>query len=477
MVLSRESVLHRRREATGVAVGRVLAGEDYYAEVAAQVRALETPVQAFLDAHADMPEDARDAEIRESLVRAAVQRHNRAALEGRLPTLPEGEAVRDIFARLRRSHGILASLIEDAPTTGITDIFINGPDLPLWVERHGRLERLDLALSQEEINGYVEKWIGTTQHPLNAVNWRVTARRPGVRITLIHEHVALRGPVIAIRVHPPLPLSGLELVERGMMPPAAWEYLCALFVHGAANTVVGGPMGSGKTTLMQALLGALGPTCRIATIETTNELLLGPHVVQLECQPGQPGDTLHRGEVTQRALVQESLRLGVQRVVVGECRGAEAFDMLAAMSMGHDGSVTTVHGATPSEALNRLVLLCIFADKPAEVAYELIAQAVHLALVVEKRPEGRRLTAVSEVRGRVGTNWVLSDILVWEDGRLCRTSYPVSDRLRLRVEATGARLPSLDALPPARMHGGGKPQSEAQGEARMRAGADSRGRP
>src|SRR5579871_1339881 len=102
-------------------------------------------------------------------------------------------------------------------------------------------------------------------------------------------------------------------------------------------------MGSGKTTLMQALLCALGPSCRVATIESTNELTLGPHVVQLECQPGQPGDPHRRGEITLRDLVQESLRLGVQRVVVGECCGPEAFDMLAAMSLGHDGSITTVH--------------------------------------------------------------------------------------------------------------------------------------
>ncbi len=455
MVLTRDSALHRRRDAATVASRQILAGEEYYAAVATHVRALEGPVQAYLDAHLDLPDDARDAEIREALVRPLVQRANRAAQDAWLPLLPEHEAIRDIFARLRRGHGLLAALIEDAPATGVTDVFINGPDLPVWVERHGRLERLDLVLSRKEIDDYVDKWIDDQQHPLNAVNWRVTARRPGVRITLLHEAVALHGRAVAIRIHPPAPLAGLNLVERGLLPPVAWEYLAALFVHGAANVVVGGPMGSGKTTVMQALLCALGPECRIATIETTNELLLGPHVVQLECRPGQPGDPLQRGEVTQRELVRESLRLGVQRVVVGECRGAEAFDMLAAMSMGHDGSATTVHGATPTEVLNRLALLCLFADKPAEVAHELIAQAVHLVAVVEKRPEGRRLTALSEVTGRVGTNWVLQDVLVWEDGRLCRTRYAISERLRRRVEAAGGRLPSLDALPLARGQGGG----------------------
>jgi len=455
MVASRESALHRRRDASPAAHIAVLTGEEYYAAVAAHVQVLEGPVQAYLDAHPDTAEEARDDEIREALVRPLVQRVNRTAQDAWLPTLPETDAVRDIFARLRRGDGLLAALIADAPATGVTDIFINGPDLPVWVERRGRLERLDLTLTAAEIDDYIDNWIATEQHPLNAVNWRVTARRPGVRITLLHEAVALHGRAVAIRIHPPAPLSGPDLVERGLLPLVAWEYLAALYIHGAANVVVGGPMGSGKTTLMQALLCALGPACRIATIEQANELLLGPHVVQLECRPGQPGDPHQRGEVTQRDLVQESLRLGVQRVVVGECRGAEAFDMLAAMSMGHDGSTTTVHGATPVEVLNRLVLLCMFANKPAEVAQELIAQAVHLVAVVERRPEGRRLTALSEVTGRVGAHWVLQDLLVWEDGRLCRTPYAVSDRLRRRVEVAGEHLPSLDALPLARVGTGG----------------------
>src|SRR5579885_1763810 len=443
----------RRRRDNAPAATTELSGQAYYAAVSDQARRLGDSVQAYLDGHAETPEDERDRAIREEIVRPTVQEYNRRAEATGDPLLPESAAY-DIFSRLRRSHGVLAGLFDDP---AVTDVHINGPGKPVWVKRHGQLQALDLPLTKAEIEGYVEKWQAGAGHILTPLNWGVDIRRQNARISAVHERVALDGPAVSIRLRSPSPLAGADLVERGLLPAVVWRFLETLFVHGRVNLVIGGPMGSGKTTLMQALLRALGEGCRIVTIEGPRELDLGPHALQLETHLPQAGDPERKGEVTARELVQRSMRMGVERLVVGECRGPEALDMLDAMSSGHDGSVTTVHAGTPPEILDRLLRLCMRAPErvPPEAIRGTMKDALSLLLVVRPTVHGLRLVAVSELVDLVGDTFSVQDILVWEDGRLCWTGYDVSEALQRRVRDAGHDLPRLVVLPRSQRKGSG----------------------
>jgi len=439
--------------------GRVLLeGTAYYAAVASEVAALVERVRAFLDATADGDPEERDRAIRAAYVIPSVAAYN-ARAEGREePLLPVAAAERDIFSRLRRVHGVLAAFFEDE---GVTDIYINGPGKPVWVKRHGRLERHDIPLTREEIMGYVDRWQAGASHTLTPVNWRVSVRDPRARISALHEHVGPGGPIVSIRLRPPAPLDLPALVARGMLPEVVARVLVALFVRARRNVFVGGAMGSGKTTLAQALLRALDEETRVLVIEDIRELELAGHAIQLEGHPPQPGDPERRGEVTMRELVTEALRHGAERVVIGECRGAEAFDMLMAMNLGHEGSITTVHGREFAEILGRVEFLAALAPPhiPPERLRELIRQTAPVVVVVGETSAGRRVTAVGEVTGLVGASFVVQEILVWEDGRLCVTGEEVSPATARAAGAAGVDLVALvremrRTLPAARRPGG-----------------------
>lgn len=432
--------------------GAELVGDAYYAALGAEIRILQEQVERFLEAHADLAEEDIDQHIRAEIVRPHVLVYNRAAEVAREPRLPAC-AEHDLFSRLRRKHGLLAGLFDD-PT--ITDIHIHGPGKPIWAKRQGQMQMVHLPLSKEEIMATIERWQAGASGTLTPLNWSIDVTESFARITAIHEHVALGGPAVSVRLRSATPLDGPALVERGMMPHVVWEYLRALFVDGAVSMVIGGRMSSGKTTLMQALLRALPSTCLVATIERPVELHVDSNVLQLVAHPPLPGDAEHTGEVTMRELVQRSLRLDVQRIVVGECRGIEALDMLAAMSLGHDGSITTVHGNNPQEILNRLALLCMYAPErlSLEAIRQTIRDAVGFVVVVAPTSHGLRLVNVSAVDDVVSDRFVSTPMLVWEDDHLCGTGYELPERLQERILAAGVRLetvnPLLAALPRAR---------------------------
>jgi pilus assembly protein CpaF len=435
-----------------------LDGPAYYAAIAAEVAALSERVQAFLDATAALEAEERDRRIRAELVAPAVAAYNARAEARDEATLPVAAAERDIFSRLRRTHGVLAAFFED---DAVTDIYINGPGKPVWVKRAGRLERHDIPLPREEIMGYIDRWQAGASHTLTPVNWRVNVRDPRARISALHEQVGPDGPIVSIRLRPPAPLDLPALVERGLLPAVVARFLAALFVRARRNVFVGGAIGSGKTTLAQALLRALDDETRVLVIEDTRELELGGHVVQLEAHPPQPGDPDRRGEVTMRELVSEALRHGAERIVIGECRGAEAFDMLLAMNLGHEGSITTVHGREYAEILGRIEFMAALAPPhiPPDRLRELIRQTAPVIVVVSETPAGRRVTAVGEVVNLMGATFVVQELLVWEDGRLCSSGEEVSPAMVRAARAGGVDLPALLAemrrlLPAARRTGG-----------------------
>lgn len=456
MTLSRGSALRPRTSPLAPApVAPDLAEDAYQVLLAAQTAALEAAVRAFIDAHPSLEEAERDRRIRAEVVRPHVLSYNRGAPLDR--RLPEERAVRDLFNRLRGSYGSLASLIEDAAQQGITDIHVTGPDRCVQIERHGVLEELRLTLTQEEIDGFLSRALADTGgHPLSPRHWSLRLNWNGLRISATHEYVQPgKGRSFSIRIPAATAYELADLVALGMFPDAVRQALEVLFVEAGLNTLIGGPMGAGKTTLMQALLRALDPArsgrppVRVGTIEAPIELRLGAFAQQFECHPPAPGEPDRKGEVTARDLFPHLLTRKFHRLVVGEVRGPEAFDMLKAMSGGANGSVTTIHGNTADELIKKLEVYCLEAPEKLRLdeVQRYIVGTIDLILVTQRTAQGLRLVALSGIDRLQGNEVVLNDLLVWEDGQLCQTGYTfTAKRVAALLAARGRSLDDVKRL-------------------------------
>jgi pilus assembly protein CpaF len=260
--------------------------------------------------------------------------------------------------------------------------------------------------------------------------------------------ISLVGPTLTIRKFSTIPLTIENLIEFGSITPEVVEFLKAC-VYARMNVVISGGTGSGKTTLLNILSGFIPNDERIVTIENAAELQLRQeHVVTLESRPP---NIEGRGEVTIRDLVINCLRMRPDRIVVGECRGAEALDMLQAMNTGHDGSLTTAHSNSPRDTLARLETMVLMAgmDLPVRAIREQISSAVHLICHQDRLRDGsRKVTAVTEVQGMEGDVITLSDIFVFEQtgveaGKVIGRLRPTGIRPRFMpiIEAAGIHLP------------------------------------
>ena len=299
-----------------------------------------------------------------------------------------------------RGYGPIEPLLKD-PT--VADILIN-THKRTFVERFGKLEETIVHFKDEaHLLRIVQKIVSGVGRRLDESCPTVDARLPdGSRVNVAIRPIAVDGPLVSIRKFSKRPFSIDRLVEVGAIRPPMVDVLQAA-VKGRVSLVISGGTGSGKTTFLNALSAFIPPDERIITIEDAAELQLQlPHVGRLETRPP---NTEGNGEIRQRELVKNSLRMRPDRILIGECRGEEAFDMLQAMNTGHEGSMTTVHANSPRDALKRLEQMVGMAGLPMTIPSirSQIASAIHLVVQLQRLSDGRRrVTSIGEITGMEG---------------------------------------------------------------------------
>ena len=307
--------------------------------------------------------------------------------------------------------GPLSPLLADED---VTEIMVNGPS-QVYVERHGRLEPTDIRFADDaEVSALIERIAAMSGRGIDENRPCMDSRLPdGSRVNAIIPPLVLTGPTLTIRKFSRQGFSHEELVRRGTWTHDMAEFMKAC-VAMRRNIIVAGGTGSGKTTLLNLLSGFVPPTERIVTIEDAAELRLEqPHVVRLEARPA---DVAGWGAVTIRDLVRNSLRMRPDRIIVGECRGGEALDMLQAMNTGHDGSLTTLHANSPRDVVARLETMVLMGgmDLPSRAIREQIASAIDLVIQTARLSDGsRRVIAISEVMGIENGQVVMQDLFIF----------------------------------------------------------------
>ena len=293
--------------------------------------------------------------------------------------------------------GPLEPLLAD-PT--ITEIMVNAADA-IWVERAGRLEQHAARFTDDDaIRAVIDRIVAPLGRRIDEASPMVDARlADGSRVNAIIPPLAVRGPALTIRRFSTRVLGTDDLLRLGSASEAMLEFL-RVCVASRRNLIVSGGTGSGKTTLLNVLSNLIPPGERLITIEDAAELRLAyPHLVTLEARPA---NLEGRGAITIRDLVRNALRMRPDRIIVGECRGGEALDMLQAMNTGHEGSLTTIHANTARDALSRLEMMVLMAgiDLPILVVREQIASAIDLVVHQTRGADGvRRIESILEVTG------------------------------------------------------------------------------
>ena len=305
------------------------------------------------------------------------------------------------IVRLATGLGPLEPLLADP---SVDEVMVNGPD-DVWVERRGLVERASASFASEaELRNAIERVLAPLGRRVDEASPMCDARLPdGSRVNVVVPPLAVDGACMTIRRFRPHGFSLGDLVANGTLPAAVAGFL-AECVRARASVLVSGGTGSGKTTTLNALSGAIPDGERIVTVEDAAELALRQeHVVRLEARPP---NVEGRGEVTIRALVRNALRMRPDRIVVGEVRGGEALDMLSALTTGHEGSLTTVHATSAAEALRRVETLALMAGVglPHEAIRDQVGAAIELVVHQKRMPGGARLIAtVAEVVRRAGS--------------------------------------------------------------------------
>jgi pilus assembly protein CpaF len=308
--------------------------------------------------------------------------------------------------------GPLEALLSDIT---ITEIMVNGPDT-VYVEQRGKLTRSPIKFDNEaHLRRVIDRIVSKVGRRIDEASPLVDARlMDGSRVNAIIPPLAINGSTLTIRKFAKDALGVNDLIGFGTMTPDMADLLRAC-VQARLNILVSGGTGTGKTTLLNVLSSFIPSNERIITIEDAVELQLQQeHLVRLESRPS---NVEGRGEVTIRDLVKNSLRMRPDRIVIGECRGAEALDMLQAMNTGHDGSLSTIHANAPRDAIARLETLVLMAgmDLPLRAIREQITSAVDLIVQIQRLRDGtRRVVAITEVHGMEGQTVTLQDIFLFD---------------------------------------------------------------
>ena len=339
--------------------------------------------------------------------------------------------------------GVLEPLIADH---SVTEIMVNGME-DVFIERAGRIERVPTRFTSEaELYQLIDRIVSSVNRRVDESSPMVDARLPGgERVNVIIPPLALDGPSITIRRFPQ-PFRLPDLVARNSLPQEAADLLGAL-VAARFNILVSGGTGSGKTTFLNALSGMISDRERIITIEDAAELSLQqPHVVRLEARPA---NTEGAGQVTIRDLVRNSLRMRPDRIIVGEVRGGETLDMLQAMNTGHEGSLTTVHANSATDALSRLETLSSMSDVtlPVETVRDQINGAIDVIIQLERDSTGmRRVSTIEAVTSRRRESYTTSLMMRYvhtvqrDQGHF--EFRGISQAMADRVHQHGLRLPA-----------------------------------
>jgi len=327
--------------------------------------------------------------------------------------------------------GPLEPLLRDET---ITEVMVNGPQ-QVYIEREGRLEMTNVTFQNDEhVMKIIQRIIAPIGRRIDESSPMVDARlADGSRVNAIIPPLSLVGPVLTIRKFAATPFTVEDLIRFGTATPDMFEFLEAC-VKARLNIFVSGGTGSGKTTMLNILSSFIPDDERIVTIEDAAELQLRQeHVVTLEARPS---NIEGKGAIPIRELVRNALRMRPDRIVVGECRSAEALDMLQAMNTGHDGSMSTGHANTPRDMLSRLETMVLMAgmDLPLKAIREQIASAVDLIVHQNRLKDGtRKIVNITEVQGMEGDVIVMQDIFIFEQTAV------VEGKIQGKLRPTGIR--------------------------------------
>lgn len=346
-------------------------------------------------------EEVLSAEIRrlaEEICRGLGKRLSEAGLRRMLE-----ELMHEVFGL-----GPIEKLMQDP---AISDILVNGPH-EVYVERNGRMEQADVVFADERhVMRIIQRVVSRVGRRIDEVSPTVDARLPdGSRVNAIIPPLALDGPKLSIRRFGTRPLGANDLLKLGSARPEMMQFLAAA-VQTRTSFLISGGTGSGKTTMLGALSAFISDDERLITIEDSAELQLRHrHVVRLETRDENVEGT---GEVTQRDLVRNSLRMRPDRIIVGEVRGPEALDMLQAMNTGHEGSLTTIHANDTRDAMSRLEMMVAMTglELPVSVVRQYIAAGIRLVVHLNRLKGGvRRITKISEIVGVEDGNFKIEDV-------------------------------------------------------------------